>query len=1202
MKGVKKLTSLLLTASLAVGTAFPMTMTALAAQEEPRLDVDVVEWDSKGMDLTEVGATDWIYLGREGTLPPSDAPVPQDRKGDGAGGAVDIIQFSYLANTNTWNHFWDPNGTSFMWTDGLNKERSSGEASYIDMLRGFYGGNYADEDVGWQVSIPASEEIQTLTFVTGGVWAAVAVSVYPNGSETPAFENEVDAGDSGTGHFWKYTITVEPNTSLEVKGEIRHTSTGPDMITLAAAALSRVEKEPNADYMALLQESVDQANAWLAEDVSEEIRNALTGELAYAQPVLDSETPDNDAAYTANYFLSLALAAAEAVPVSGSYANTYAGGVTGILGWEGDQDAPIVWADGTYQLRNNRNTVVTFGVPDLPAGAVEWSRAEGYLPCLVSQYSKNGLDHTVESFADEVILDGKRYEAVYSRMTTTNTTGDIKLLPLVSADLAPLNEAAEQAKVVKGGETVVREYAILADRFNGKYTFPENSVLRDQGSYEEHYGHMKAHWDARVAELVDIRALPEEYAQPAQAYKAGYIDLLIAADGSELHPGEGVDSYDKLDASAVDMLTALAHLGHTDGFAEYAQTILKKLSGQEALRQISLPFAVYLQKTGDALTTADFFADIKTAVREIESAQAGTLRALSAYRYICETLLEETGEDKYRAELVWAEGLLNGGDAEAWVWNGSLANGSGSDDLESYLEMIKTTMTAPYGWWETPGTSSDTTILAGSHAGTGTGVCPYVPGHTAKIQAFLDAFLAEGVDGTIIVGRGLPAAFHAPGETVEIANYPVGGQRLGFTMRSGEKVVDFTLTGAAPENPVILELEALKGSIASVSGGCEFDSAAGTVTIPVGVTAVSIGLGSGDDPDVAAALEAVEAINAIGQVTRESAAAISAAREKYNALTEAQKALVVNYQTLVDAEATYGSLGSGSSGGGTVIITRPGGDTAPTTTTVTNPDGSETTTVDDGKGNVTETTKRADGTVTEKKTQANGTVTKTTTRADGSKAESVTVPAEGNTVTATDANGKVVAKLTIPAELPAAMEFADVPDGHWGRRAVDTVTALGLFNGTGEGFAPDMNMTRGMFVTVLHRLSGRLEPGTQTAFQDVDTGIWYGRAVAWAAENRIVEGVGDGRFLPGEELSREMLITILYRYADVLGLDTGAKAAALNSFGDKEQVSDWAADAMAWAAEKGLLVDHGGSLAPGSPAPRVEVASILTGFIGLLGK
>ena len=96
-------------------------------------------------------------------------------------------------------------------------------------------------------------------------------------------------------------------------------------------------------------------------------------------------------------------------------------GLTSSFGWEGDVHAPIAYIDGSYKLRDRSGTMVTFGVRDIP-GKIKWYNKEGYLPCFVSEYSKDGMDITVENFANKHIIDGNAFEVAYSRMTVKNTS------------------------------------------------------------------------------------------------------------------------------------------------------------------------------------------------------------------------------------------------------------------------------------------------------------------------------------------------------------------------------------------------------------------------------------------------------------------------------------------------------------------------------------------------------------------------------------------------------------------------------------------------------------------------------------------------------------------------------------------------------------------------------------------------------------
>ena len=107
-------------------------------------------------------------------------------------------------------------------------------------------------------------------------------------------------------------------------------------------------------------------------------------------------------------------------------------------------------------------------------------------------------------------------------------------------------------------------------------------------------------------------------------------------------------------------------------------------------------------------------------------------------------------------------------------------------------------------------------------------------------KVLIDSFFAEKADGSIIAGRGLPLEFNADGEEIKISNYLCGGgKRIGFHMNTNDKTVTFELTGDELENTVSLELLAFVDNIESVSEGCTFDAARGSVQIPAGIKTVS---------------------------------------------------------------------------------------------------------------------------------------------------------------------------------------------------------------------------------------------------------------------------------------------------------------------------------------------------------------------------
>ena len=150
-------------------------------------------------------------------------------------------------------------------------------------------------------------------------------------------------------------------------------------------------------------------------------------------------------------------------------------------------------------------------------------------------------------------------------------------------------------------------------------------------------------------------------------------------------------------------------------------------------------------------------------------------------------------------------------------------------------------------------------------------------------------------------------------------------------------------------------------------------------------------------------------------------------------------------------------------------------------------------------------------------------------------------------------------------------------------------------------FAPDKTMTRAMLVTVLWRSAG--EPEAQKAtFTDVSADKWYSKAVSWAAEKGVVNGMGDGSFRPDNEITREQLATILFRFAKLTEMDPPERA-DLSGFPDAKDVQSYAVEALQWAVEKGLVNGIRNSatgetfLRPNGSATRAQVATILMRFL-----
>lgn len=180
----------------------------------------------------------------------------------------------------------------------------------------------------------------------------------------------------------------------------------------------------------------------------------------------------------------------------------------------------------------------------------------------------------------------------------------------------------------------------------------------------------------------------------------------------------------------------------------------------------------------------------------------------------------------------------------------------------------------------------------------------------------------------------------------------------------------------------------------------------------------------------------------------------------------------------------------------------------------------------------------------------------------------------------------------------------DVKEKDWFADAVQFTVSHELMNGVDRyEFAPNAPMTRAMLVTVLYRLEDQPEiTGSGDSFGDVDAKGWYAEAVAWASENGLVNGTEKG-FEPNANISREQIATILYRYAKYIGLvgQDDAVSGDVSKFEDRESVSPWAQEAMAWAVEVGLFKgDDTNSLNPQGEATRAEVATLLERLIKLI--
>ena len=268
-------------------------------------------------------------------------------------------------------------------------------------------------------------------------------------------------------------------------------------------------------------------------------------------------------------------------------------------------------------------------------------------------------------------------------------------------------------------------------------------------------------------------------------------------------------------------------------------------------------------------------------------------------------------------------------------------------------------------------------------------------------------------------------------------------------------------------------------------------------------------------------------------------------------------------------------------------------------------------------------------TITTKDTD-NGSISVSPSRASSGRTVTITVdPDEGyvlDELTVTDSKGEKVeltkvsdtkytftmprSQVTIEAtfvEDPDYVEpdpstsvadiFDDIQPGAWYEDAVQFAYDEGIMTGTSKTtFEPNTTTTRGMIVSILHRLEGN-PVVTEEAFSDVSADDWYGKAVAWASSEGIVGGYGDGTFQPNKAITREEMASILYRYAQYKDQDVSARA-DLTKYTDADQVGAWAEDVMQWANAEGLINGMTeDTLVPQGNATRAQVAAMFQRYL-----
>ena len=180
--------------------------------------------------------------------------------------------------------------------------------------------------------------------------------------------------------------------------------------------------------------------------------------------------------------------------------------------------------------------------------------------------------------------------------------------------------------------------------------------------------------------------------------------------------------------------------------------------------------------------------------------------------------------------------------------------------------------------------------------------------------------------------------------------------------------------------------------------------------------------------------------------------------------------------------------------------------------------------------------------------------------------------------------------------------------GYWAHEGIDYCVRNRLMSGVGAGtFSPDTACTRAQIVKILYNRSGNQADYSYyyLPFTDVAPGAWYYNAVAWAYYNDVTSGTSATMFTPNAAITRQQLVTFLYRYTVKYAPEFTGNAAPISAFPDAGSVANWAYAAMSWAVGNGLIVGnaHNGLdyLDPNDSATRAQTATIIMRYCQLIG-
>jgi hypothetical protein len=270
-------------------------------------------------------------------------------------------------------------------------------------------------------------------------------------------------------------------------------------------------------------------------------------------------------------------------------------GTASAIGWAGNHQGVTTCLGGSFYVQDGISKTFGFGI--YSGSPTTWVDADGYLPAQITTFHDAGALVAITEFADQVVLGGNAYVAVYCRVTVTNgTSHSVSADPEASPGLIPLTAAPD---VVGPHRTATHDYVLAVDRFGNSYAWPTAAALVAAGGFDQHFAHMRAFWNAQLGQIAGI-SVPDH--QLVDAYRSGFIYTQIARSGTALNTG--VNGYES--EFSHDVIGILANL-FTQGEFQDAHALLlqaRQVVGsqgqyEDGLWTYSWPWAIYLLKTGD---------------------------------------------------------------------------------------------------------------------------------------------------------------------------------------------------------------------------------------------------------------------------------------------------------------------------------------------------------------------------------------------------------------------------------------------------------------------------------------------------------------------------------------------------------------------------------------------------------------------------